>query len=83
MMVLGVLLLMFVLPRLFAFNGPAPAAAADDDKRKNADVFDKPKNEEYLDTPKRDDEYIVGADGEVMEVIDEDDPNPRGPVISG
>jgi len=64
------LFVMFVLPRLSSSSRPA-YAEPEDDKRKN--------EEEYLDKPKRDDDYIVGADGEVMEVIDEQSPNYNRP----
>lgn len=72
MVVLG-LFALFVLPRLFAFNTPA-YAGADYDKQKNDDYPGKFKNDEYdsADKPKRE-EYVIGADGELLEVIDEDD----------
>ena len=66
-MVLGALFVIFVLPRLFNTGPSAPAYAEPDDY--------KHKNEEYLEKPKRDEDYILRADGEMLDVIDEDDPN--------
>jgi hypothetical protein len=65
LMVLAGLFVMFVLPRIMNFSAPA-----------YAEDYDKRKNDDYLDKPKRDDQYIVGADGEVIDVIDEDPNRP-------
>jgi hypothetical protein len=76
LMILGGLLMLFVLPRLSS----SPADAESD--------YDKRKNDAYPEKPKRDNETLIGADGEVMDVIDEQSPDYRetprgGNVISG
>jgi hypothetical protein len=63
------LFMLFVLPRLSTASGPT-YIEPDEAKR---------KNDEYLDKPKRDDQYIVGADGEVLDVIDEQSPDYNRP----
>ena len=68
------LFLLFMMPRLSPASGPA-YGESDVDKPKNDGYLDKSKNDEYLDKPKRDEDYIVRADGERLDVIDENDPN--------
>jgi hypothetical protein len=82
MILLMIVFALFIVPRLFAFSGPAPAEA-DYDKPKHDEYRDKSKNDEYLDKPKRDEDYIVRADGELLDVIDEENPNSTQPPLDG